>query len=285
MPFAGSPNLTTLILSELLDRLNIETFPDQEISPRTVIEASSLKYFAVGFMNTYLTSADDPVSKNAIPVTRRLILAQPILVSLSMPNLEYLEVSGSRADFGELSRKEFPALRTLCLRDMIFPTCDPALYRSFSKITHLELNDVQGVELLAAPDEEGNKPWPDLRTLVCRFPDEESCSWLGNLLDGRPRLTLQVPERRKDEVLAFGRDHDVQLLSDEPWGLIRSEDFAHSEWEDDEDDDFSGSDFDRYSDEIDFFEEMYEDNYEYELEHGEGDEEDGYDDEDAGEWF
>ncbi|KAJ7487540.1 hypothetical protein B0H11DRAFT_2013779 [Mycena galericulata] len=265
----ASPNLTTLILGDMVDRINFETFPDPDRSPRATIEVLSLKIFAVGFTNTHLTAADDT----------------PILASLSMPNLEYLEISGSRADYGELSGKEFPALRTLCLRNMVFPPCDPALYRSFSKITHLELNHVQGAELLVGPEEGGALPWPDLQTLVCRVPDGESCSWLKNILEHRQRLTLRVPENCRDSVVALGRDHDVRFLLDEPWGLIRAEDFAHSEWEDDEDDDFSGSEFEHYSDEIDLFEELYEDNYEYELEHGMEDGDDGYDDEDGAEWF
>ncbi|KAJ7630880.1 hypothetical protein FB45DRAFT_916816 [Roridomyces roridus] len=232
----ASPGLETLILCDLLDRLD---------------------------------GHDDCVVGDNGP---------PILKYLSAPNIEYLELRGSRMDYGEFSGKEFAALRVLCLCEMIFPTCDAAVYRSFSKITHLELNNVQGGEQLVARDEAGALPFPNLETVVGRWLDEEDCSWLRPLLDGRPRVVLRV--QRKDDVLAFAGDHDVQVLSHGPWGLIHSEFLSYDE---EEDDDFSGSDHERYSDEVDFFEEMYEENYEYELEH-ELEEEDFHGDDDDGDW-
>ncbi|KAJ7092666.1 hypothetical protein C8R44DRAFT_891108 [Mycena epipterygia] len=236
----GSPNLTTLILVELLDHLD----PQPVTAPRPLIEAPSLRSLAVEFVNF----SDD----------------RSVLAFLSLPNLEYLEVASLRADCGEFSGQPLPALRTLCLRDMSFPTANAALYRSFSKITHLELNNVDGVGLLAAPDEEGAVPWPALRSIVCRFPDEQNCSWLEQVLNNRPRLSLQVPEhwQNKDSVLALAPIHDVRFLSsEEPSGLIRKDDFAPADWEDEGDsysDGFSGSEFDHYSDEADFFEEHYD---------------------------
>ncbi|KAJ7492678.1 hypothetical protein FB451DRAFT_543973 [Mycena latifolia] len=254
----GSPNLTTLILGNLLDQLDLEP----ETGTRPLFEAPSLKALAVGFLNAYLISGD-----------------RPLLAFLSLPNLEYLEIVGSRADYGELSGKPFPALRTLCLRDMDFPTCDAALFRSFSKITRLELNNVQGMQLLMVPDETGSAPWPDLRTLVCRFPDEESCPWLCSMLDHRPRLTIYVLEQHKDDLLAAGNRHDMRFLApDEPSGLIRAEDFACGKWGDDDDSDeeFSGSDFE-HSDEMDFF----SDEVDY-FDNGIDEEEDYFEDEDDG---
>ncbi|KAJ7783721.1 hypothetical protein DFH07DRAFT_788890 [Mycena maculata] len=262
----GLPSLTTLILPELLDRLGFDTLPEPDPPSRSMIEALSLKYFAVGFINTYLTLVDDP----------------PILKFLSMPNLEYLEVSGSRAaEYGDLSGKEYSALRALCLRDMIFPTSDAALYRSFSKITRLELDNVQGLDLLrAAQDEGGPLSWPDLQTVVCRFPDEESCSELEKFLDGRSRLAVHVPVQRKNDVQEIGRNHDIRFLSDEPYRLITSENFPRSDWDEDEDSD----NIDDYLDEQDLFDEMYED-YEYEPEFAEmDDEDDGYEDDEDDAW-
>lgn len=180
-------------------------------------------------------------------------------------------------DLGDFSRKEYPALRTLCLRDMIFPPCDAALYRSFSKITHLELNDVLGVEALIAPDEGGALPFPNLQSVTCTWPDEENCAWLQPLLERRSRIVLRVLAHRKGDVLAFARDHDVQVLSSEPQGLIRSEDFAIWDWEDEESD-FSGSNFGQYPDEFDFLQEMYDEDYADMLEYGEEEEE--FEDED-----
>jgi hypothetical protein len=202
-----------------------------------------------------------------------LIFLQPVLAFLSTPNLEYLEVIGSRADYAELSSK--PALRTLVLRDMSFPICDAAPYRSFTKLTRLELNNVHGMELLAAADDTGRIPWPDLRTLVCRFPEAESLPWLEGLLNRRPRLTLRALEQHKDSLPALGRSHDVQFVSsDEPLGLIRQEDFEFESWgeEDSIDDDFSGSDFEQYSDEYEAFGDIYD------LEVDSGGMEDGVDD-------
>ncbi|KAJ6604591.1 hypothetical protein DFH09DRAFT_1123201 [Mycena vulgaris] len=254
----GSPNLKTLILGDFLDH-------EPVARPRPLIEASSLQSLAVGFINAVIYH-DSP----------------PLLAYFSMPNLEYLEVLGPRADYGELSGKPFPALRTLCLRDMSFPTCDAIIFRSFTKITHLELNNVHGVELLAAPDEHGATPWPDLRTLTCTVPDEESYSWLENLLYGRPRLTLYVPKQRREDLLELGRDHDMRFSSsDEPSGLIRSEEFEFANWEEE------NSDPSDFSDEVDFFGDVHD----YDLEDDFYDEVDDYfeDDDDGLEgvegWF
>ncbi|KAJ7900283.1 hypothetical protein B0H14DRAFT_1558672 [Mycena olivaceomarginata] len=147
----GSPNLATLILGELQDTFPMVTVMEPIVSHRPLIEALSLRYFAVGFANS------EPLET----------YAKPLLVSLSMPNLHYLEVVGSRADYGELSGKPFPALKKLCLRDMDFPASSAALYRSFTTITSLELYFVQGARLLMAPDEDGKTPWPHLQTLRC----------------------------------------------------------------------------------------------------------------------
>ncbi|KAJ6575048.1 hypothetical protein B0H19DRAFT_1254674 [Mycena capillaripes] len=251
----GSPNLTTLILGELLDHFEIETFAGPIVSHRPLIEAPSLRIFAVGFTNTDLTLFED----------------RPLLAFLSMPNLEYLEVVGSRADYGELSGKPFSELTTLCLCDMNFPASDAALYRSFTKITSLELNNVEGIELLAAPEENGAIPWPHLETLRCRFLD--SCSWLERLLDRRPQLTLEVPMQRKDDVMAISGSHVVRFFSDEPSGLIRAEDFGRAEFEDEEN--FSDSDF---SDQTDLFQDN--DNYDFEYDAMEDEVDDYFDDDD-----
>jgi hypothetical protein len=166
---------------------------------------------------------------------RELIIAQPLLVSLSMPNLHYLEVVGSRADYGELSGKPFPALKKLCLRDMDFPASSAALYRSFTTITSLELYFVQGARLLMAPDEDGKTPWPHLQTLRCENWGGRDCPWL-ELLEGRPQLTVELPIEQKDDVPAISNDHDVRFFSDESSGLIRVEDFMRADWEDEEED-------------------------------------------------
>jgi hypothetical protein len=192
-----------------------------------------------------------------------------------MPNLEYLEVVGSRADYGELSGKDFPALKRICLRDMSFPASDTTIYRSFTEITCLELYNVQGMGLLTAPDENGALPWPHLQTLRCRFSDEEGCAWLEKMVDCRPRLTLEVPNERKDDVVAIARTHDVRVLSDDLLGLIRGEDFQRAEWEEDEDDEYSDSNF---SDQLDFFDD--EDNYDFEYDGMEDEVDDYFDDED-----
>ncbi|KAJ7634244.1 hypothetical protein DFH06DRAFT_682829 [Mycena polygramma] len=249
----GLPNLRTLILGELLDHLEADTVaePISGITGlRPLIEAPSVKSLAVGFTNTHLT----------------LVHERPLLAFLSVPNLEYLEVCGSRADYGELSGKPLPELRTLCLRDMNFSAFDAALYRSFVHITSLELDNVQDVELLAAPDENGALPWPQLKTLRCRFVDDENCSWLAKLLHGRSHLALQIPLERKEDVLAISGNHDVRFLSDELFGLIRAEDFERAAWEEDENGDYSDSDF---SDPTDLFGDYdhYDDyGFEYDLE-------------------
>ncbi|KAF7347882.1 F-box domain-containing protein [Mycena venus] len=222
----GSPNLTTLILGELQDYFPSETFLDPVISHRPLIEAPSVRNFAVGFTNVDIVPSDVP----------------PLLTFLTMPNLEYLEVVGDRADYGELSGKPFPALKTLCLRDVNFPQSDAALYRSFTSLEWLELQNVQGVELLTAPDKNGATPWPHLRTLRSGFWYEENCSWLEKLLDRRPRLTLEVPMEHKDDVFAI-TGHDVRFFTDELSGLIRVEEFVRAELEDEED--WSDSDFDQ----------------------------------------
>ncbi|KAJ7932458.1 hypothetical protein B0H13DRAFT_1955553 [Mycena leptocephala] len=255
----GSPNLTTLILGELLDHFGNETLSDAVPARRALIEAPFLRFFAVGFTNVDLILTRD----------------RPLLVFLSMPNLEYLEVVGSRADYGELSGKDFPALKRICLRDMSFPASDTTIYRSFTKITCLELYNVQGMGLLTAPDENGALPWPHLQTLRCRFSDEEDCSWLEKMVDRRPRLMLEVPNERKDDVVAIARTHDVRVLSDDLLGLIRGEDFQRAEWEEDEDDEYSDSNF---SDEVDFFDD--EDNYDFEYDGMEDEVDDYFDDED-----
>ncbi|KAJ7038261.1 hypothetical protein C8F04DRAFT_374770 [Mycena alexandri] len=245
----GLPNLTTLILNRLLDRFDIED-PEPVAIPRSTIEASALRFFAVGFTNTELISSSE----------------RPPLAFLSMPNLEYLEVSGSRTDYGELSGKSFPALHTLCLRNMSFQASDATLFRSLAaKIIHLQLNDVRGVEQLLEPDEKGALPWPHLQTLAWNLSYEETsdenCSWLENL-STRPRLILKIPEAFKGNVSAVRQYHDVQFLSDDPLGLIRAKDFVGvypASIEEEEDSDFS--------DQGDYF---YEDDdnldFEYDLE-------------------
>ncbi|KAF8213108.1 hypothetical protein K438DRAFT_2009388 [Mycena galopus ATCC 62051] len=243
----GSPNLTTLILPEVQDNFPTEA---PAVSRRPLIEAPSLRYLAVWFLSTELVVTD----------------AQPLLTFISMPNLEYLEVIGSRADYGELSGKPFPALKKLLLRNMNFPTSNAPLYRSFTKITSLEIDHVEGPELLTALDENGKAPWPYLQTLRCGyFPN---CTWLAKVLQDRTRLTVEVPIEYKDEVLAISSGHDVQFFSDEQTGLIRTEDFARADWEDEEDwnndSDFSDDDF---SD--DFYPEVddYENNWDYDGEY------------------
>jgi len=125
---------------------------------------------------------------------------------------------------------------------MNFTTSDAAtLFRSFTTITSLELNNIKGVELLTALDEDGTPLWPHLHTLRCGsgfWRLEENCAWLEKLLGSRARLTLEVPVERKDEVLAISGIHDVRFVSDEFSGLIRAEDFvpAKSEEKDEEDD-------------------------------------------------
>ncbi|KAJ7103590.1 hypothetical protein B0H15DRAFT_223235 [Mycena belliarum] len=262
----GSPSLTTLILGNLLDHLDPDSDNEAAVAG-PMFEASALKYLAVGFLNTYLVSGD-----------------RPLLGFLSMPNLEYLEVVGSRADYGEFSGKSFPALRTLCLRDLDFPTCDVALYRSFSNITRLELSNVQGMELLTVPEEKGAPLWPDLQDLVCWLPDEESCSWLDGLLASRARLTLHVPLKRKNNFPPAGGRYDIRFLSDQPSGLIGPEDFASMEWEDDD----SSNSEDFFSDEIDLFENDESFDYEPEPDEDFDEEEAYYEDEDDdwdGVWF
>ncbi|KAJ7125641.1 hypothetical protein C8R43DRAFT_713464 [Mycena crocata] len=260
----GSPNLATLILDELQD--DYQPISEPVTTPRPLIEALSLRSLAVGFTGS-------------APFDRR-----PLLAYLSTPNLEYLEIAGSRADSGDFSGKPFPALRTLCLSDMSFPTSDVALYRSLSKITHLEINNVQGVEILTLPDKQGVGPWPDLKTLVCRFPDEESCSWLEKLVDRRPRLSIRVPEQRRDDVLAIQNAHDVRFLSDDgPSGLLRTEDFAQAEGEDD-DDDWDSEDSDFYEHDLD---EAYflEENYDWDGPEAMEDEVDDYDYDEYDDWM
>ncbi|KAJ7786249.1 hypothetical protein B0H16DRAFT_24305 [Mycena metata] len=243
----GLPNLTTLILNQLLDRFDIED-PEAVAIPRSAIEASALKFFAVSFANTELMFTPE----------------RPPLAFLAMPNLEYLEVSGLRTDYGELSGKSYPALRTLCLRDMSLQASDATLYHSLAAtITHLQLNDVLGVKHLLEPDEKGVLPWPHLQTVAWKSSDEENrhenCSWLENL-STRPRLILKIPEAFKDDVSAVRQHHEVQFLSDEPLGLISAKDFAgvYPAWLDEEED---SSDF---SDQVDLFGDYDDDNYDFE---------------------
>ncbi|KAJ6509476.1 hypothetical protein C8R47DRAFT_27711 [Mycena vitilis] len=255
----GLPNLRTLILGELLDHLEGDTVaPITALRPS--IEAPSVQSLAVGFTNTHLT----------------LVHERPLLAFLSVPNLEYLEVSGSRADYGELSGKPLPELRTLCLRDMNFSAFDTALYRSFAHITSLELDNVQGVELLAAPNENGALPWPQLKALRCRFVDDENCSWLAKLLHGRPHIALQIPLERKEDVLAISGNRDVGFLSDEPFGLIRTEDFERAASDEDENGD-SDSDL---SDPTDLFGDYDQSDDDYGFEYDGEDQVDDYVEED-----
>ncbi|KAJ7225572.1 hypothetical protein GGX14DRAFT_556347 [Mycena pura] len=226
----GSPNLTTLILGALMD---LELY--EAMASRPWIEATALRFLAVGFTNTHL----NPSYK------------QPLLSLLSAPNLEFLEVNGTRADCGDFSWKSFPELHVLCLRNMHCEKTDAAVYRSFTKITRVELTNVGGIKSLLAPEEGGGMLWPNLQTLVC-WPVYEDLSYL-RLMDGRPRLTLVVPEQRRDNPdvleMASRGTHCVRFCSEKPAGLIRPEDFARTEWEDDEEDwsdedvsDFSGED-------------------------------------------
>ncbi|KAJ7244737.1 hypothetical protein B0H12DRAFT_1236005 [Mycena haematopus] len=229
----GSQNLTTLILGELQDHVP-ETISEDVVSHRALIEAPSVRYFAVGFTNLLFPFPD----------------VQPLLAFISMPNLEYLEVVGSRADYGELSGKPFPALKTLHLRDMNFPDSNAPLYRSFAKITSLELDNIEGVELLTALDENGRPPWPHLQTLRCRFQWEQvNFAWIEKLLEHRPDLTVEVPLENQDEALAICGTHGMRFFSDESTGLISAEDFSRAEWEEEED--WEDSDF---SDPTDYIE-------------------------------
>ncbi|KAJ7169822.1 hypothetical protein C8R46DRAFT_1349790 [Mycena filopes] len=244
------PNLTTLILNELLDRFDPETVPEPVLVPRSTIEAVSLRFFAVGFTNAELIHSED----------------RPPLAFLSMPNLEYLEVSGSRTDYGELSGKSFPVLRTLCLRNMSFAASDAALYHSLTtEIIHLELDTVQGVEYLLELDEKGTLPWPRLQSLAWKDLDKEKndgSSWLDKL-STRPRLTLKAPAAFKDDLSTIEQCHDVQLLIDESLGLIRPKDFASVDlgWPLDDEEGFSAD-----LDEADFFEDHDDYDFEYDLE-------------------
>ncbi|KAK7064275.1 F-box domain-containing protein [Favolaschia claudopus] len=262
----GSPNLITLALPQLQDRFSSETFSEPVISNRVTIEAPSVRYFAVGFTNSDLT----------------LTGVQPLLSFLSMPNLEYLEIVGSRADYGEFSGKSFPALKTLCLRDMNFPASNPALYRAVPNITCLRLKDIDGVESLTAPDENGALPWSHLNTVRCDFwyDDPNDYSWLQKLLEHRPRLTLEFPVDQKGHIPPI-TDHDVRF-SDDLWGLIGGTGLGE-EWEDDDEEvysDFSGGGE---------FEAFGGDSWDYEydgFENGFEEDEDYFDDDDDGDgWW
>ncbi|KAJ6621681.1 hypothetical protein B0H10DRAFT_968597 [Mycena sp. CBHHK59/15] len=172
-----------------------------------------------------------------------------------MPNLEYLEVSGSRADYGEFSGKAFPSLRTLCLRDMRFPPAVAAVYRSFSLITRLELIDIYDVPSLTedADSSASFSQWPELRSIVFWLPSHRpsgNYSWLAKLISSRQPLTIEVPEDDKDTVLAIAAGHNLRFLTDEPASLITEDDFVDDESSDPESeyDDFSGSELNQYSD-------------------------------------
>ncbi|KAF7339515.1 hypothetical protein MSAN_02165900 [Mycena sanguinolenta] len=263
----GSQNLITLILGELQDHIPES---DAAISLRPLIEAPSIRHFAVGFANLLFPLSD----------------VQPLPLSyLWMPNLEYLEVVGSRADYGELSGKPFPSLKTLNLRVMSFPVSNAALYRSFAKITTLELDNIGGGELLAAPDENEKIPWPHLQTLRCRFRHTEA-AWIEKLLENRPHLTVEVPLENKDEVSAMSGTHDVRVLSDES-GLISTEDFQRADWEEEAEENWEDSDF---SDQVDY---MDDDNWDldqfdgeyYGMEEVEYNEDEEYEYSDGEVWF
>lgn len=250
------------------------------MASRSWIEASALRFLAVGFTNFHLNPHYEQVSDHTQHLPTFLMLVQPLLSLLSAPNLEYLEVDGSGLDCN-FSGKLFPELHVLCLRNMHLRKTDAAVYRSFTKITRVELTNVSGIKFLIAPEEGGGMPWPNLQTLVCWVPDYEDLSYM----DGRARLTLVVPEQRRDDPdvlkVASRGTHCVRFCSEKAnSSLIRPEDFARTEWEDDEED-FSDEDYHDFSGE----DIEYDLDYDYEL-----DGEDYFDDDDEGlegveEWY
>ncbi|KAF7306873.1 F-box domain-containing protein [Mycena indigotica] len=238
MLIQGLPNLKALILQEIMD-----DFDDDPEKSNPPFEATSIRSLSVSFVNDYLVSSHE----------------KPLLCSLLLPNLEYLEITGDRRDYGEFSGKDYPHLKTLHLREINFESIDCTIYQSFRKITRLEMHHVTGVGILF----EGT-PWPLLETVVYEPPPEKAK--ISPLLVYRPNVQLILPERYQNA--------ENQVAHDPLRGLLNPELFARGKWDDLDDTQFSDELLeDYYGGDSD-----YEDNFEYEVDYNE--EEDEYEEED-----
>ncbi|KAF7310859.1 F-box domain-containing protein [Mycena chlorophos] len=234
----GLPNLETLILESIIETTTDTTYP--------VFEVPSVSRLAVSFM-------DHPLSPfmKARPI--------PLLTSLRLPNLEYLEISKDRGDYGEFTGKEFPKLATLALRDMSsFCSSNFALLRSLQlKVSRLEVYGVSDLDTLLA---EGS--WPALTTLVCEPAGDDSSS-LPSWFSAQANTIIMLPKRPDDDDAVFYAEGLGGLL--QPGQLVES-----TQWSDLDDDD----------------EDSFEDDFDLEFELGYHDEDEDYDDyeEDMDEW-
>nr|GAT44139.1 predicted protein [Mycena chlorophos] len=233
----GLPNLETLILESILEPT------DRKDTTYPVFEVPSVSRLAVSFIMDHLPSPS----------------MKPLLTSLRLPNLEYLEISKDRGDYGEFTGKEFPKLATLALRDMS-PFCSSnfALLRSLQlKVSRLEVYGVSGLDTLLA---EGS--WPALTTLVCEPAGDDSSS-LPSWFSARANTIIMLPKRPEE-------DDDAVFYAEGLGGLLQPGQLVEStQWSDLDDD-----------------EDSFEDDFDLEFELGYHDEDEDYDDyeEDMDEW-
>ncbi|KAK0464881.1 uncharacterized protein EV420DRAFT_926077 [Desarmillaria tabescens] len=129
--FAESPRLETLILRRFHTGATVVGTDEEDTTPFTITAPASLKSLAVSFV--YHSHSNDPASCDCV------------LGSLSIPNLEYLEVVGTavldinlKAHFGERAQ-----LRTLRIQRYAVSSADEEFFLSLKELRRLELVDIR----------------------------------------------------------------------------------------------------------------------------------------------
>lgn len=276
--FAACPSLSTLVLREF-----VNTGSEDAQETRSAIDCSSLQTLAISMENSHSDA------HCRCPIT-----------SLSMPNLEYLEIANAANIrlrlashfFQESQSQKLPKLQTLRLRSVTLNGEDVDFFRSMTSLAHLELIDCpRYAEILTTTSTDTttdstalHTPFPNLSSVTFletfATPNNSTCLRelaLTRLEAGCPKFTifvledtslaneLQSPSSLMDRMV-------VTFLTSRPSNYLGSETDPAIEG----DSDFSGSDDEDYSEP--WYEDLNDD-YDYEPEYsGGGEYEDGDDD-------